>query len=530
MDVVIDNLLKKFDALKSKRQVWESLWQDIASYTVPRKDNILIRDTPGTKKYNDILDSTAINSVELLSGALHSMLTNPVGFFFNLTTGDSDLDNQDEVRAWFQQVVRVMHETLANSNFQTEVHEYYIDLVSFGTAVLLIEDDPEDEVRFSSKAIQEVYLDKNHIDRVDTVFREFKYTPRDLVDAFGLDILPAKIKKEYNEGVDRDYDVIHATYPKKKEEKSNFAFHSKYILRSEKMFLQEGGFRQNPYIAARWSKSSCEVYGRGPGEKGLPETRLANLMGETTIRSAQKVIDPPMQAPDDGFVFPLITRPGGLNFYRAGSQDRIEPIFNNQRIDYGIEMTEATRAKIREAFFVDQLKLRDGPQMTATEVMERSEQAMRFLGPMLGRQEVEFLQPMVTRLFDLLERKEKLPAVPESIKAHIQETGRAIRVRFSSVMAMSQRQSEVQNINRTMQTIAPFASANPQVLDNLDGDKAVRYIAKLFNFPQELIMDTEGRDQMREQRAQQQQQQQQAEQEAQQADSASKIMNATKTQ
>jgi len=253
-------------------------------------------------------------------------------------------------------------------------------------------------------------------------------------------------------------------------------------------------------------------------------------MGETTIRSAQKVIDPPMQAPDDGFVFPLITRPGGLNFYRAGSQDRIEPIFNNQRIDYGIEMTEATRAKIREAFFVDQLKLRDGPQMTATEVMERSEQAMRFLGPMLGRQEVEFLQPMVTRLFDLLERKEKLPAVPESIKAHIQETGRAIRVRFSSVMAMSQRQSEVQNINRTMQTIAPFASANPQVLDNLDGDKAVRYIAKLFNFPQELIMDTEGRDQMREQRAQQQQQQQQAEQEAQQADSASKIMNATKTQ
>lgn len=97
-------------------------------------------------------------------------------------------------------------------------------------------------------------------------------------------------------------------------------------------------------------------------------------------------------------------------------------------------------------------------------------------------------------------------------------------------MAMSQRQSEVQNIQRTMQNLAPFASADPSVLDNYDGDAAVRYIGKLFNFPQELIRDVESRDQMRKQRAEQQQEAAQAERDQMEADSASKLMNATKTQ
>ena len=292
------------------------------------------------------------------------------------------------------------------------------------------------------------------------------------------------------------------------------------------MYLQEGGFRQNPYISARWTKQSGEVYGRGCGEKGLPGARLVNLMQETVIRSAQKSIDPPLQSPDDGFIFPLITRPGGVNFYRAGSVDRIEPIFNNQRIDYGIELVDRVQLGIREAFYVDQLKLRDGPQMTATEVMERMEQGLRFLGPMLARQDVEFLQPLITRVYDIMERREMFDKIPQEIK----DLNTPIKVKFSSVMAMSQRQSEVQNIQRTMQNLAPFASADPSVLDNYDGDAAVRYIGKLFNFPQELIRDVESRDQMRKQRAEQQQEAAQAERDQMEADSASKLMNATKTQ
>ena len=30
--------------------------------------------------------------------------------------------------------------------------------------------------------------------------------------------------------------------------------------------------------------------------------------------------------PDDGFILPIRTVPGGLNFYRSGTRERIEPL------------------------------------------------------------------------------------------------------------------------------------------------------------------------------------------------------------
>jgi hypothetical protein len=368
--------------------------------------------------------------------------------------------------------------------------------------------------------------DQNRFGFIDTVYTCYRWSPKDLVEEFGEDVLSDKIVKEYKDGKEVKYEVIHAIEPKNNLEKNPslipFSYTSCYVLVEEKKVLSEKGFRENPYVVARWSKSSGEKYGRGPGEKGLPEAKLVNLMQETMIRSSQKVIDPPMQMPDDGFILPLKTFPGGINYYRAGSQDRIEPIFNNARIDYGFEFTERVQQKIREAFYVDQLKLRDGPQMTATEVMERTEQALRFLGPMLGRQQSEFLQPLVTRVYNVMDRKKLFDEPPEELK------DKPLQIKYSSVMAMSQRLSEAQNIARTMQAIVPFTSADPSVLDNLNGDSAVKYLAKLYNFPQEMLRNTEDVNGVRQARAKQQQAMAQNAMEATEADSASKLVTATK--
>ncbi len=49
---------------------------------------------------------------------------------------------------------------------------------------------------------------------------------------------------------------------------------------------------------------------------------MLNEMSKTTIKAAQKQVDPPLLVPDDGFILPVRTVPGGLNFYRAGTRDR----------------------------------------------------------------------------------------------------------------------------------------------------------------------------------------------------------------
>jgi hypothetical protein len=519
-------IITKFGELKGRRANWESVWQELADYINPRKNDILTTNVPGQKKFQEILDSTAVTSGELLAGALHGMLTNPAGYFFNLSTGDVGLDQQDSVRMWIQEVVRILHNTLNNSNFQTEVHEYYIDLVDFGMGNLWAEEDPKFDIRFMANPIRDIYVGENRHGMIDTVFRHFKYTVKDMIQEFGEDKVPAKLIKEYKDGKETKYEMIHAVYPniKLKGDKgplSTFNFISQYVIVAEQHIIKEGGFRELPYIIGRWTKASGEEYGRGPGEKALPDTKLVNIMKETTIRSAQKSIDPPLQAPDDGFVFPLITAPAGINFYRSGSNDRIEPIFNVQRIDFGIELVNEVRQAIREAFYVDQLQLRQGPQMTATEVMERTEQALRFLGPMLARQQAEFLQPLVERAYRILERRDKLPELPVELE------GVPIVVKYSSVMAMTQRMSEAQNIQRTMGAISPFIQMDPNSMDNLDADRSVRYLAQLFNFPQEMLRDVEEIGEIREQRAQAQQEAAEAQNQLTEAETVNKLASAT---
>jgi hypothetical protein len=244
-------------------------------------------------------------------------------------------------------------------------------------------------------------------------------------------------------------------------------------------------------------------------------------MTETTLKGAQKVVDPPLQVPDDGFVLPIITKSAGLNFYRAGSEGRIEPIFNDSRIDFGFESIANIQGKIREAFYIDQLKLREGPQMTAAEVMERTEQALRFLGPMLGRQQAEFLQPLVDRLYAIIDRRGEIPEPPAELN------GIPLKVQYSSVMAMAQRTTELQNIQRTMAAVTPFASADPSVLDNFDGDVATHVIARLLNFPQEILRNKENVGELRKSRSENAAAQEARVREQEQAKSASQLLAAT---
>ena len=125
----------------------------------------------------------------------------------------------------------------------------------------------------------------------------------------------------------------------------------------------------------------------------LPDTAMINAIVETTIAAAQKQVDPPLMVPDDGFVLPVRTRPGGLNYYRSGSRDRIEPLNIGANNPLGLNVEQQRREAIRQAFYVDQLLMGNGPQMTATEAILKNEEKMRLMGPLMGRLQAELLNP-----------------------------------------------------------------------------------------------------------------------------------------
>jgi hypothetical protein len=493
-------LCSHYDKLKAERSIWETHWQEIGDYFFPRKNFVVREQIQGEKKGITLLDSTGAKSNVFLASALSSMLTNASTYFFEFTTGDPVRDAKDENRKWLQEAAVRVHATMNNSNFQTETHEVYLDLPTFGTAPMFVEEDDETVVRFASRPVGQVVVDENSKGIVDTVYRCFKWKPKQIIQEFGKENVPESVIKAHEKNDNNDIEILHSIYPREFYDDEdvrpiNFPIASVYMIKGEKFITHMGGYREMPAAIPRWSKTTGEKYGRSPAMDVLPEVKMLNKMQEAVLMGAQKTVNPPLQMPDEGFMKPDL-RPGKMNYYRAGSTDRMEPVITNARVDFGFQAVEEQRKSIRQAFYYDQLLLlQGGPQMTATEVIQRRDEMLRLMGPVLSRQHVEFLRPVVSRVFAIMQRKGMIPPVPKGLDKA------TIDVQYSSMVARAQRSSETENILRTVNALQPFIALFPDAKDNLNPDKAVRYIAKGNGFPQELLRDENEIGDLREERS-----------------------------
>jgi len=513
------NLLKRYDRLKAQRQNWESHWQEVADYMQPRKADVTKTRSKGDKRTELIFDGSPLQSVELLAASLHGMLTNPSTPWFSLRFKQNDMENEDEAKEWLEDATEVMYAAFNKSNFQQEIFELYHDLITFGTAAMFIEEDDEDILKFSTRHINEIFIAENDKGRIDTVFRKFSLSARAAIQKFG-DVsinIATKAKKDPYEEVE----IMHAVYPRsdfdpKKQDKQNMPFESVYLDAESGDELSVSGFREFPFVVPRYLKASHEIYGRSPAMTALPDVKMLNEMSKTTIKSAQKQVDPPLLVPDDGFMLPVRTIPGGLNFYRAGTRDRIETLNIGANTPLGLNMEEQRRNSIRNAFYVNQLMMQSGPQMTATEVIQRNEEKMRLLGPVLGRLQSELLKPLIDRCFALILRKNLFRPAPEFL------AGQDIEIEYVSPLAKAQKSTELSSIMRAIEILGSLSNVAP-VFDHINMDKLVRHLADIVGVPQKILKPQSELNAERQQAAQQQEQMQQMQQVQQLAEAGGKV-------
>ena len=513
------NLLKRYDRLKSQRQNWESHWQEVADYMQPRKADVTKTRSRGDKRTELIFDSSPLQSVELLAASLHGMLTNPSTPWFSLRFKAEDIEFEDEAKEWLESATETMYAAFNKSNFQQEIFELYHDLITFGTAAMFVEEDDEDILKFSTRHINEIFIAENDKGRIDTVFRKFKLSARAAIQKFGdvsTNITTVAKKDPYEE-----VEMLHAVYPRsdfnpKKQDKQNMPFESVYIEAGTGEELSVSGFREFPFVVPRYLKASHEIYGRSPAMTALPDVKMLNEMSKTTIKSAQKQVDPPLLVPDDGFILPVRTVPGGLNFYRAGTRDRIEPLNIGANTPLGLNMEEQRRNSIRNAFYVNQLMMQTGPQMTATEVIQRNEEKMRLLGPVLGRLQSELLKPLIDRAFALILRKNLFKPAPEFL------SGKDIEIEYVSPLAKAQKSSELQSIMRAIEIMGSLSNIAP-VFDHINMDKLVRHLADIVGVPQKILKPQSELNAERQQAQAQQEQMMQMQQLQQVAEAGGKI-------
>ena len=496
-------IMARFDRLKTGRQNWETHWQEVADYMQPRKADVTRTRSKGDKRTELVFDSSPIQAVELLAASLHGMLTNPSTPWFSLRYKDQGLDMDDEAKLWLEGVTETMYTAFNRSNFQQEIFELYHDLITFGTAAMFIEEDQGDLLKFSTRHINEIYITENDKGRIDTVYRKFKITLRAAAQQFG-DSLSEEARNKVEKDPFDEIDILHAVYPRqefdpRKKDKENMEFESVYVEYKNGNELSVGGFVEFPFVVPRYLKASHEIYGRSPAMTALPDVKMLNEMSKTTIKAAQKQVDPPLLVPDDGFLLPVRTVPGGLNFYRSGTRDRIEPLNIGANNPLGLNMEEQRRTAIRNVFYVDQLLMQQGPQMTATEVIQRNEEKMRLLGPVLGRLQSELLKPMIDRCFAILLRNNQFAQAPDFL------SGQDIEIEYVSPLAKAQKGTELSSITRAIEILGSLANVAP-VFDYINFDALVKHVADLVGVPQKVLKLQSQVNAEREQAAQQQEQ------------------------
>ena len=496
-----DNLSR----LMEKRSNWESHWQEVADYMLPRKAEITKQRAAGDKRNISIFDATPIHALELLAASLHGMLTSSANRWFSLRFKETELNDSDEAKEWLEDATQRMYDVIAKSNFQQESFECYHELFPFGTACLMIEEDDEDTLNFSARHIKEIYIQENKKGYVDTIYRKFKMPAQAVLDKFGMENVSKEVLNSAKKNPFDDLTIIHVVRPRlefdpKKKDKKNMPFQSIYYEESNGHIIMIGGFKENPYVIPRYLKASTEIYGRSPGMNALPDVKVLNKMVENSLKAAAKQIDPPLLIPDDGMLAPIRMAPGSINYYRAGSRDRIEPLNINANTSITLNSENQRREAILKMFHVDQLVITENRNMTATEVLQRQEEKMRILGPVLGRLQSELLSPMIIRIFNIMLRNNLFQMAPAILRSQ------ELNIEYVSPIALAQKSSELQSIMRGLELFGSMAQAMP-VMDYIDENGLIKQLINILGLPAKMIKSDAEVQQIREERAQQQQMQ-----------------------
>jgi len=507
---LITQIIAQRDDLKSQRGNWDNTLQEVAEYVLPRKAEFTRTWADGEQRNRELYDSTPEDAAQLLAAALHGLLTNPSTSWAGFRSERGGEEVSDGARQWKDDAINTFFDVLSReeTSFTPQIHEFYLDLAAFCTGIFYSE-EREGGISCRTYNIANVMFSENANGIVDSVYRTQQMTARQIAAEWGEDKVHRAIKECLRDTPEKRFEIVHAVIPRKDAKRVGARssrekpFASYWIDAANQHLLSEGGYDEQPYNVARWSKSSGELLGRGPGLTALPFIRSLNAMALTAMMAAEKMADPPLIAPDDGFLGPINSGSGGISYYRTSipgqGGDMIRPLPVSADLPAIQSMIEWRSNAIRRIFMNEQLQSFENPNMTATQVLAIQAEKMRVLGPVLGRLQVEFLSPFVNRVFNILLRQGVIPPPPPELQ------GKDLAVEYINPISNVQKQEQAQSFSQAVNYISPLVQTDPSSLDNFNYDAIVRDSQEIFGYPSKYLRAEEDVAQLREQRAQQQQ-------------------------
>lgn len=502
------DILTNHSQMQCERSNWDSLAQDTADFFCPEYADIITTKTPGMPLNDKIFESKAGEALNMWVAINNFMLTPRNRQWHKLTAKNEDIREDPKMSAYLEAKTKNIFQKRYNprANFASQVDKFYFSDGLFGNSILFVDSDDLINIRYRNIHPKEIYFKENHQGIIDYVHRIFTLTARQAVQKFG-DKLPSKIKDDANDPIKKDnkHDFIHCVYPNDNY-KLNLLdplkkkFKSVYVAKNENIIISEGGYNVMPYIISRHQVALNEIYGRSPAMKILPSVKASNFMKKRIMGAADLAVSPIFISMNSVDIPPFIGMSGALNYgyISDNGTPAIQPLNTSGRIDYGFEMINDLRKDISTAFFMHIYDiLIETPEMTATQVMQRTQEKAVILAPVIGAKQNDFLGVLIERELDIFNEMGMFDDMPKEL---IVEDG--IGIEYDTEMTRMMRADEGVAINQTIQSVLSLAQADPGVLDIFDIPSVIREMSLINGVPAKLLRTQEEIEEINEKKQQ----------------------------
>jgi len=511
-----ERVKRRLTELTAAKQLHETVWKDCYDLSMPARANGLMSEiitaTDAQQRKAVIYDGTAPDSVRTGTATVMGGMVPANAQWFWLDLGGSESDAE---QVFLDEAATFIWENVHASNFDAEGFDALLDVWIAGWHVLYCDEQEEGGYYFECWPIGECFIANSRVGKpVDTVYRVHMLTVSQIVTEYGLDSVSDSVRQRWEaKKYDEKVKVVHAVEPRDIYDPQaklgrNMRFASCHIEFDTNTLLRESGYQEFPCMVPRWSRLPNSSYATGPMSDALPDVRTLNEMVKWDLMGLETVLAPPMVATDDGVLNPRNIKMGPRKIIVANSTDSIKPLITGARVDIADQKMERLSAKIRKVLMADQLPPLEGQAKTAYEWSVRVQMLRQMMGPMFGRFQAEFLQPLVERCFGIAWRANirsgfnLLGRPPESMM------GRQFTVRYLSPLARAQREEELASMDRFEADLGVTAKAtgDTSILDVYDWEEAKRTKGRMLGVDQKLIRNPRQLQAIRDQRAQAQQQ------------------------
>ena len=520
---IVSDSLVEFAQLQTWRNVAAQQWEEVAELILPTSRNTFYYGSfnfPGQKKTDRQVDATGAMALTRFSAILDSLLTPRNMTWHNLAASNDYVMKDRRVRLYFEEVTRRLfhYRYQPIANFSAQNSSQYQGLGAFGTANLLIDrymgHDGARGLRYKHLPLGEMFLRENHQGLVDGFCRWFRLTAVQAQQLFGADKIGDQIKAALEQKSQMPFEFLHRVCPRDDYDPDRLdakgkIYASYYISLIDKKLLREGGYNSFPVASSRYEQTPGEIYGRSPAMMVLPALKTLNSEKKDFLVQGHRAVAPVLLTTEDGVVN-MSFRNGAMN--AGGWSEDGHPLVGtlpHGNIQVSKEMMDEEKALIEGAFLTDLFKvlLGDPKIFTATQIVEMMAQRGILIAPTIGRQQSEYLGPMIDREMDVLNSMGLLPPMPGLLK----EAKGEYKVIYSSPLARDMRSQEVAGFQRTLELALTIANAtqDPAPLDPFDFDTAIPEIAQIQSSPERWMASPEKIAQKRKNRSDAQQQQQQ---------------------